>query len=107
MRDLAVITTDSTGDSFCKKYNTYLRANLPTTQDHLQQLEKNYESVYGELPEADEMKKQLEFMQLFFAELGEMYHKTPEAKCAMKLAWLVVDGCPVTTAQRLTDIGLK
>lgn len=106
-RELATIKTDGIGDNFCKKYGKYLRVNLPTTEDHLQQLEKNYESVYDELPEAEEMKKVLEYIQLFFAEIQEMYPNTREAQASSILSWLVVDGCPVETAKKLSDIAMR
>lgn len=94
---------DSAGDVWCEKYKKYVHYQTNyLAEDTLLQLEKNYETAFDEIPSADDMKKALQFIALFCAEIGETcYADSQKAWAASEIRSLIDEDDPILTANNI------
>ena len=98
------VAPDSDGDIFCRKYKEYTTSK-EAVNDTLRQLEENYWSVYGEYPSPDDMKKALEFIHLFFCEIGETSKPGTVYRMACShLSWVIEPQSPIKTAENIHSL---
>lgn len=94
-------TTDGNGDTYSKKYDQYVNADI-LMDSTLTQLEKNFEDVYEHEPSAEDMKKSLKLMYLFLAEIGETCATTIQARAASEISLLINEDNPIETAENIS-----
>lgn len=96
---------DSGGDLFVKGCNEYIPERRRTQiVDHLEQLMKNYESVYGTVPTNEELKDAIKFTGLFLAEIAEVYGGTRTSHEACNISGLIDEDSLIETCTNLAGI---
>lgn len=105
MEKIFIQNVDGDGDLFVRGCNQYVperrRENII---DHLKQLMKNYESVYGKVPTNEELKDAIKFSGLFLAEIGEVYGGTMESHYACIIGSFIDENSIVNTCTNIADI---
>lgn len=100
MSDLLSKSKD--GTAYSKKYDGRVEDSA-FLYDSLDQLERNFESVYGDRPNKLEMEQALMFTRLFLSEIAETAPNTAYCRSAILINSLI-DESVIKTAMELASI---
>lgn len=101
--------TDGDGDTYVEKYGKYATNNDCASANEdvvkiLEQLEKNYEAAFGEIPRAKQMKGALMFSSFLLAEICENAPTSVYEEACNRLSWIIQEDDPVETAVNIRGL---
>jgi hypothetical protein len=98
----AIFNSQSDQTFFCIKYDAYFKDVIAV--NHAEQIERNFETAFSEIPSSDQMHSALKFVYFFCAGINSSYYRTKYAEAASLLSSLIDEDNFVKTCENIAEL---